>query len=72
MLRVKIEIVPYGDETKSRLIEEFQIINTGKHKLSPRFGEYTVHHKHGSFEIPHHRRSDGCFILLQKVLKQFL
>ena len=71
MLRVKIEMVPFGDESQTKLIEEFKIINTGQHKNSPEYGEYIVHHTNGSFVIDEHIRKFGCFPLIRKILRKY-
>ena len=72
MLEVKVEIVPFGDESKRRLLDRLLIINTGEHKDSPKKGNYICHHRDGSFEIRNHVRDVGYWSLVRKCLKKLL
>jgi len=51
MLRVTIELVPFGNEEKKEVLDVMTITNTGNHKNSPYYGHYKVQVEKG----------EGCF-----------
>ena len=72
MLRVTVEILPFGDESKKKTLRSVSIINDGTHENHPDYGNYRVEHTDGNgesftFEIHNHVRSDGLDCLLFKV-----
>lgn len=70
MLRVTIELVPHGDESRKRTLGTMDIINTGKNAGRPEFGDYIVHKsdEQGDVEvrIHNHRRDAGFWLLLSR------
>lgn len=72
VIQIKIDIIPFGNEDERYNVETFNIINTGARKRRPEFGSYIVHHNNGSFLVNHHRRSNGIYALIKKVLREFL
>lgn len=73
-LRVKIEIVPFGEEEKVREIRRFNISNLGDYELGVSFYGVEVD-KYKSHEYDFtvtHKRSDGAEALVNKVLERFL
>jgi hypothetical protein len=52
------------------LIEEIQIINTGRNKKSPEYGDYLCRFtKKKQRTVKGHKRGDGWNVLLRKVLE---
>ncbi|MEM6888748.1 MAG: hypothetical protein AAF636_11475 [Pseudomonadota bacterium] len=39
-LRVTVELIPHGDESRKSVIGQMDIENTGRHPHRPEFGEY--------------------------------
>ncbi len=78
MMRVKIEIVPYGEENKAYEIERLDIFNKGYVAKTGSVCEYGVIHisdrnKAGMYTATlHHARSDGALVLLEKVLSKLV
>lgn len=74
MLRVTVEIVPYGDEMCAEIIGKMIIGNTCMHPKRPEYGSYIVKIKDNDefkqMELLSHKRSDGFWKLLLKILKQ--
>lgn len=68
MLEVKVNIVPFGDKKKRRLLDKLVIINTGKHPESPIKGHYLCRYSGGIFEIAEHDREEGFWSLIKKCL----
>lgn len=70
-LRVEISIIPFGDEKKKRVLETFNISNSG---LSNKEGfEYFIEHneyKTGKKNLPslRHKREEGAIALASKAL----
>ena len=75
MLEIRIDIVPFGQESRRRTLEKFQIINTADHPRRPEYGNYAVHHldEVGLTEvvcrIKGHRRDRGYWPLIRKAIK---
>ena len=69
MLRVTVEIVPFGCESAKKIIGQYHIINTGKHAGSPVWGNYRVEAIGGQFlfYVKNHLRSKGYELLLKRV-----
>ncbi len=44
MLKIEVTLVPFGDESRKRVLETLVIYNTGTHKDRPRKGHYVVVH----------------------------
>jgi len=72
MLEIRIEIIPFGDESKRRLLDKLIICNTGRHPERPEKGHYICHHPDGSFFIPEHIRADGYWSLVKKCINEYL
>ena len=74
MLRVKLELVPFGQEKMARPIGQMLITNDGDHPKSPAYGNY---HVSIMFEnqcyvtgcVKDHLRSAGAWRLVRKALK---
>ena len=72
MLEIKIDIVPFGFESERKNLDTLKVVNTG-HSANPEYGEYQVHHPNGSFDlIAKHKRSEGFWSLVRKVIKEYL
>ena len=82
MMRVTIEIVPFGDEEKAHVIGKALI---GLQNAGSEFGDYTVEIMEERFSgrvlslsttdrftVAHHRRSDGAWVLAKRAIGQFL
>jgi hypothetical protein len=81
MLRVRLEYVPFGDESLIETLETVEIVNDGT-RLGSGMGDYDVTHR-GNYEITHrdyggaylnrarvvgHVRSDGALVLVRLAL----
>ena len=68
MLRVTVEIVPFGIEAEKRTLAQISVINTGKHAGSPLWGNYRIE-ADGQllFYVKNHLRSKGHEELLKRV-----
>jgi hypothetical protein len=76
MLRVTIELIPFGDQKKSRVIGQMQIVNTGTSKW-PSIGHYDgwmceEDNGYTEFHIKNHKRRDGFWVLLSKILNHVM
>jgi hypothetical protein len=75
MLELKIDIIPYGEESLRKNLETIQIVNNGKNKKRPEFGDYKVLKSTSEtwpsnleeISINNHRRKDGYWPLIKKV-----
>jgi len=78
MIRIYVELVPYGIEERKKPIGEMYIINTGKNKRRPVFGDYRILIKNleedteEELAIKNHNRSDGLWKLLFKIFRKYL
>jgi len=72
MLELKIDIVPFGNESKRRTLDKLIIINTATHPKRPEWGKYICHHSEGSFIIENHKREDGFWSLIRKCINEYL
>lgn len=75
-LRVRISIVPFGDESQEREIHQVNISNiggTGGEVGSYRYGVEVDKYKTGEYdvELPH-RREDGPLLLAAMALDEYL
>lgn len=77
MLRVTIEVVPFGDETKAYQIEEMVIANTGESEMDAyaHSYEYALADSKGRHpivygDVPNHRRAYGAWELVRTILNQ--
>jgi len=73
MLKVTIELWPFGDDTKRKVIAEVEIWNDGNHPDRPMFGNYKgVFHAPGRqtrhLQIADHARGLGAWVLLERFL----
>ena len=80
MLRIPIEIHPFGDSNFKRIIGEITIANVGTNKNRPKYGDYSVgvvfendgkvfsYHSN----IKNHLREDGWLELLHKATGELL
>ena len=75
MLRVKLEIVPFGIEYRCQQIGELRIVNDGSHPKRPEYGNYQVSIVYeNEFQcstgcVKDHLRSAGAWRLVRKALK---
>jgi len=75
MLRVKIELVPFGQEKMARKIGQMLITNDGSHPDRPKYGNYQVSVVYeNEFQcstgcVLNHLRSAGAWRLVRKALK---
>jgi len=73
MLKITIELWPYGDDTKRQVIAEAEIWNDGDHPRRPLYGSYKgVFHATGArtlyLQIKDHERVLGAWTLLGRFL----
>ncbi len=74
MLRVKLELVPFGQEKMARQIGELRIHNDGSHPDRPEYGNYSVAIDidgvpYATGCVLNHLRSAGAWALVRKALK---
>ena len=71
MLEIKVSLVPYGDRSRERVIEEFIIYNDGTG--SSEFGNYVVKYEGEEIgTVKSHKRSEGALELIRKALNNYL
>ena len=71
MLEIKVSLVPYGDRSRERVIEEFIIYNDGTG--SSEFGNYVVEYDGEEVGVvKSHKRSEGALELIRKALNNYL
>ena len=71
MLEIKVSLVPYGDRSRERVIEEFIIYNDGTG--SSEFGNYVVEYEGEEVGVvKSHKRSEGALELIRKALNNYL
>ena len=71
MLEIKVSLVPYGDRSRERVIEEFIIYNDGTG--SSEFGNYIVEYEGEEIGVvKSHKRSEGALELIRKALNNYL
>ena len=71
MLEIKVSLVPYGDRSRERVIEEFIIYNDGTG--SSEFGNYVVEYEGEEVgTVKNHWRSEGALELIRKALNNYL
>lgn len=70
MIRVKIELVPYGEESAARRLDDILIANdkTGSEST----GNYEARSKTLSCRVRGHYRMDGAIVLLGRVMEKFM
>lgn len=70
MLRVTIELVPFGDEQRKKTIGTVELWNTGGPEDDAHY-EFDVKSEDGSCHgnVFHHRRADGAFALLARAFR---
>lgn len=73
MLKITIELWPFGDDTRRVVIAEAEIWNDGNHPHRPLFGAYKgVFHTTGAktlyLQVKDHERVLGAWSLLGKFL----
>ena len=78
MIKINIEMWPFGYETVKYPIADIEIVNRGDHPLSPDFGNYEIRVIPGGenplveiFGIEDHKRSDGLFPLLKRIMDRY-
>jgi len=78
MLEIRIDIVPFGQESMRRPLEQLYIINTADHPRRPEYGNYdvkAVKHSADGIEvrfvgkIKGHPRDRGYWPLIRKAIK---
>jgi hypothetical protein len=69
MLRLTLEVVPHGNESRARTIGVIEIVNTGDHPGRPEYGNYRGTMGDREVEVTHHRRDDGAWKLVRRVLR---
>jgi len=72
MLRVTIELVPFGDETRARVIGTGKIWNDGTSDERPIYGNYEGVIDGRKIRVEGHERSHGVWALLLACLKQLI
>lgn len=72
MIRVTIEMCPFGDESKPRTIATFKIANVGgTHTESIYEADAVVDDMPSMSTILTHNRDDGVIVLVERVLARF-
>lgn len=75
MIRIKIEMVPFGEDAEANTIGEITIVNSADHELRPQFGNYNITAKLNDvkreFRIEDHERIQGLIPLLVKICKRW-
>lgn len=74
MLRVKLELVPFGIESRCQQIGELRIVNDGSHPDRPEYGNYSVAIDvdgvpYATGCVMDHLRSASAWRLVRKALK---
>lgn len=79
MIRVTIELVPFGNEEEKSTLGEISIINDLTSSKRPEFGNYIIKYKNLEYpyekrivNIKNHKREDGYLKLLQKVVNKLV
>jgi hypothetical protein len=72
MLRVRLEYVPFGNESRAETIETVEIVNDGT-RLGSVMGDYDVTHRDNGelvnrVRVVGHVRSDGALVLVRLAL----
>lgn len=74
MIRVRVDMVPFGLEDAVHTITEIRIINVADHPDRPVYGNYKVEvEKAGKVKqitIENHNRGDGFWPLLSRVAEE--
>lgn len=71
MIRITIEIVPFGNEERKEIIEQFEIINNGEATNRPIEGNYDVQIRGNRIKnvVTNFVRREGLQLLLLQILK---
>jgi hypothetical protein len=76
MIRVTIEILPFGYESQKRELGSFIIYNTGDHELRPEYGNYkfTLEKDNKKYRgsIKDFSRNFGWLYLLKTVIEKII
>jgi hypothetical protein len=68
MLRITIELVPYGDEARARVIGTAKIWNDGTSDERPMYGNYEGIIDGQKLRVEGHERREGVWTLVYKFL----
>ena len=72
-LRVRISIVPFGDESQEKEIHQINISNLGKFGDYYKYGVEVDKYKTGEYDTyVRHRREDGPLLLSAMALDEYL
>lgn len=75
-MRVRIEIVPYGEEDKAYEIERLDIFNKGRIGISDlcNYGVIHISEKDAGMydDVVLHSRKDGALVLVERVLTDLI
>lgn len=71
MIRVTIELIPYGEEDEKQTLETLEIVNDGTGGML--FGHYDVYHRRGEQtvngkRVDYHPRAQGVVPLVIRAL----
>jgi len=75
MIRITVELIPFGIKGLKRNIGEIVIINSIDHPKRPEYGNYEVTIKDigkdiiKELTITNHKRKEGVWVLLKKILE---
>jgi hypothetical protein len=79
VIRVTIELIPFGNEEEKSTLGEINIINDLTSSKRPEFGNYIIKYKSLGYSyqkrlinIKNHKREDGYLKLLQKVVNKLV
>lgn len=73
-LRIRISVVPFGDEEKEHEIHQINISNEGG--MGDKYGDYLYgvevdKYKTGEYDfLVYHKRQDGALQLVRKVMRE--
>ena len=73
MLRLTLEIVPFGIESQKQTIDAIEIFNTGENEQRPDLGDYNAV-RGGKLigQVKNHDRSDGALKLVRDMFESIL
>lgn len=67
MLRVTIELVPFGDEARAEVVDVIEIVNDGTGTIE--VGNYDVVHGGQTARVTRHYRTGGALQLVRRALE---
>lgn len=72
MLRVTIDYIPLGDESRKETLGSIEIINDMTSKNRPEFGNYRIKYGEQRIRIQNYPRKNGFLRLVSKSISKLL